>query len=308
MLRTLEIKPSYRCNQKCVFCIWEARKPLQPLAWAEVEAAIEQASVTIDPRVLVLSGGEPTVRPDFGAILALAGRRLRLDTFHLHTNGAHVQRWLDALAAPIAAHKSATVGLHGHRADLHDALTGRPGSFAVAVTAVDSLAACGFRVKVACVLCRDTVRHIEPLTDFLLRLKVDSVELRLPVTGPDRDLADLMPSRWQLARHLPGWRRRFSASPQVRLLAADAVCFGSSGLVAVRPTSYVCVAPGCADQADCPSQLQAIWGEVFAGYHKSPRCRACVHDAACRGFSPAEVAAGLARFRPVTPARVLGRY
>jgi len=170
------IKVDYACNNNCVFCHSAALRGRAPAV--AVEEKIARAA-ELGCSMVVLSGGEPTIRPDllrWGRLAAEAGLDLGLVT-----NGR-------MLAYPTLVRRLRAVGLryvqlslHGANARLHDGLTRAPGSFAQALRAVRALAATDVELTVNAVVTRQNLDHLDGLVDLLLplqgaRLKLSMVE------------------------------------------------------------------------------------------------------------------------------------
>src|SRR5262245_44874129 len=83
-MRTESIATNLTCNQNCTYC--NSRRPVDDPAQtsaAAVQARIERAARN-GAKEILLGGGEPTLRRDLAALIALA-RRLGLDVT-LETN------------------------------------------------------------------------------------------------------------------------------------------------------------------------------------------------------------------------------
>ncbi|OGR25482.1 MAG: hypothetical protein A2139_13710 [Desulfobacca sp. RBG_16_60_12] len=119
-----------RCNLRCVHCF--INQPVADRAVREHELSFAEWARLIDEIVaagclwLLITGGEPLVRPDFLDIYTYAKKRGLLIT--LFTNGTlitpeiadHLARW-----RPF----SVEITLYGHTRETYEAVTGVPGSF-----------------------------------------------------------------------------------------------------------------------------------------------------------------------------------
>src|SRR5512134_3930448 len=110
------VKVGYRCNQRCAFCHCLERRDREA-SRSDVEALIDRAAA-LGHRMVVLSGGEATLRPELHEWAArVAGRGMELG---LVTNASLLDGpTLDRLAA----HRLRYVhlSLHGGTAAVHDA-------------------------------------------------------------------------------------------------------------------------------------------------------------------------------------------
>jgi len=161
----LELTPA--CNNRCagcsnVFATQRVEPPLSGDDWIEL---IER----IRPHVgwIKVTGGEPTLHPDFGKIVTFLGRRSI--PFRLLTNG----RWPAfnrtlALLAESPVLESLLISLHGPDERSHRAFTGVPGSFGDAVSAVSRAARAQLKAATSTVITRYNWNRVEELVRFAL--------------------------------------------------------------------------------------------------------------------------------------------
>ncbi|HNR99533.1 MAG TPA: squalene--hopene cyclase [Planctomycetota bacterium] len=136
----LMLEPLHRCNLACAGC--GRIKEYRDLMGSELSLAecLDSAAECGAP-VVSVCGGEPLIYKDIAPLVA--GLVAQGRYVYLCTNG---QR-LAAAAPEFTPHKRLILNLHldGPRA-LHDAITGRPGSFDRAVAGIAAARARGFRV------------------------------------------------------------------------------------------------------------------------------------------------------------------
>ncbi len=127
-MERLELHLTYTCPERCTFCSEAHRmaryRPYR-VTWGRV-ATVLRIHASRGVRAVHLTGGEPTIHRRFVDVLKLA-RKLGMRT-SVGTIGTMLRRedfarralpWLD----------EALFSLHGPSAEVHDFLTGRPGSF-----------------------------------------------------------------------------------------------------------------------------------------------------------------------------------
>lgn len=115
--------------------------------------------------ILVLSGGEPLVRPDILEIAAhAAGRGL---TVALATNGTMVE---DTLAGKIveAGVRRVSISFDGATPEVHDSFRGLPGSFEKALAGFRALKERGMSMQVNCTVARHNVHQLEDIVRLAL--------------------------------------------------------------------------------------------------------------------------------------------
>ncbi len=124
--------------------------------------------------ILVLSGGEPLLRPD---IFDIAGRAVSLGlTVSLATNGTLVD---DAAAEQIAACgiRRVAISLDGPDAASHDAFRGEAGCFDKALAGFGRLKRRGVSLQINTTVTRGTLGRVEEMYGFALRLGADALHV-----------------------------------------------------------------------------------------------------------------------------------
>jgi MoaA/NifB/PqqE/SkfB family radical SAM enzyme len=117
-LPILTFYPTARCNSRCVSCDWWKADGAGDLTLDEIRRLTDELHA-LRTRVVVFSGGEPTLRRDVYDIAALF--RARGARLHLLTSGLFLER--DA-AAVVAHFEQVTVSLDAHTAELYQGIRG----------------------------------------------------------------------------------------------------------------------------------------------------------------------------------------
>jgi len=128
VMERLELHLTYTCPERCVFCSEDHRmrkfKPF-PVNWARA-ATVLRTHASRGVTNIHVTGGEPTIHPQFVEVLALA-KKLGMRT-SVGTIGTMLAR--EDFAKRALPHlDEGLFSLHGPNAEVHDALAGRPGSF-----------------------------------------------------------------------------------------------------------------------------------------------------------------------------------
>lgn len=171
-LLRLHLDLTLRCPLRCPHCYvaGEGSRDAE-MTTAEVVRVLQEAR---DLKVLFLlvSGGEPMLRPDFFEVLE-AARRLR---FHLHvkTTGLTL-RPEDARRLAGLAPIKVDLSIHGARAETHDRFVGMRGAFDRAVAAFEALREAGVSVGVRTNLVAD---NVEEAREIEARFGVPGVDYR----------------------------------------------------------------------------------------------------------------------------------
>ena len=159
----------------CRHCRAEAQREaaadeLDTAALLRVAADIRAAG---DP-IMILTGGEPLVRPDF---FEVAGECCRLfSRVALATNGTTVN---DPLAAQIrdVGIKRVSISIDGATAAIHDEFRGLPGSFEAALSGMAALRGAGLPVQVNTTVARHNYRELDRLLDLAIERGADAFHL-----------------------------------------------------------------------------------------------------------------------------------
>ena len=165
-VRMIRLSVTDRCNFRCTYCMpadgvpWLDKSHL--LSFEEV-AAVARAAVEVHGiRRFKITGGEPTVRRDLPALVAMLRRIPGVEDLSMTTNGM----LLDHLARPLreAGLDRLTVSLDSLRPDRFRRIT-RVGDLSKVLAGLDAAEAAGFEsLKVNCVTMRGT--NDDELSDF----------------------------------------------------------------------------------------------------------------------------------------------
>jgi AdoMet-dependent heme synthase len=136
-----------RCNEVCVHCYQEQGQKGE-LPTDDWRRALDELAA-MGVFIVTLSGGEVTLRKDFLDIVAHARKRKFM--VKVYTNGLRIDA---AMADALASHavQEVQISLYSPRAEVHDWVTGVPGSFDKVVRAVKLLRARGVGVAIKTVL------------------------------------------------------------------------------------------------------------------------------------------------------------
>lgn len=125
------------CNNRCLFCLDSDSQDNSLISFQKIKLDLEKGLNKGLLRV-VLSGGEPTIHPDFLKIVKQA-KKMGYEHIQVITNGRmfFYKRFLQE--ATEAGLNEITFSIHGHTAKLHDGLTGVKGSFDQAIVALKNV-------------------------------------------------------------------------------------------------------------------------------------------------------------------------
>ncbi len=164
------------CNDHCSFCLDTPAWNGTAIPWNAVVSDLEKGRALSIKR-LVLSGGEPTIHPDFIKIVAQS-REMGYEHIQTVTNGRRMCYPDFMKGAVEAGLKEITFSLHGHTPEIHDRLTGSPGSFVQGLVALRrALKIPGLIVSVDVVINKQNIRHLREILDFFINEGVREFDL-----------------------------------------------------------------------------------------------------------------------------------
>jgi len=199
----VELTPA--CNNHCPGCsnVYPNRRALPPLSASAWEAVWQ--SLRPHVALLKLTGGEPTLHPEFPAII----RRLQEYDFSfvLFTNG----RWQDVQAmvhilqsAPNL--RGLLVSLHGATAEAHEKFSGVPGSFEETLVAIKRAIGAGLPVTLSTVITRFNADQLERLIELVQELGAEGVALNRYIGAPLPALEPTPEQFQQVIRTVQAWQ------------------------------------------------------------------------------------------------------
>lgn len=160
------------CNLNCVHCYArsEAIKYQNELTHEEGLSLIDQLADFKVP-VILFSGGEPLLRPDFFELTNYAASKGIRPT--ISTNGTRID---EDIAKRL---KDMGVGYVGISLDgceaTHDKFRGKPGAFQMALRGIRNCVATGQKVGLRFTITRDNVQDLDSIFDLLERENIDRV-------------------------------------------------------------------------------------------------------------------------------------
>ena len=223
----LELTPF--CNNRCPGCgnVFASRvgkntlagginPPLSARQWQEVLDKLRPYVFSVR-----LTGGEPTLHPEFEEIVSLvAGRGL---SFSLFTNA----RWpqpgeIIRLLKEAPGFTSLLVSLHGPDPASHDAFTGVPGSFRETTANVRRAASAGLTVNISTIITNLNYNRIPEMIDLAQELGAKAIVFNRFLTVHDSTLA---PTEEQLITAMQAVDEARRAGAPVRFSVCIPQCF-----------------------------------------------------------------------------------
>lgn len=162
--RVYELTLGYSCNSNCQFCSIDPLKRHINKTTVEALGDILQAKKE-GFRMIGFGGGEPTIRKDIIKLVNFA-KKMGFRTIRIQTNGiilTYLEFCKDLVSAGANFFK---FSIHGHRAEIHDALTQVPGSFEKAVKGLENVRSLGVRTEINIVINKLNYKFLPQIVDF----------------------------------------------------------------------------------------------------------------------------------------------
>ena len=292
---------TYGCNLACVHCLSSSgRRDPRELSTSELFGVVDELAA-MQVFYVNIGGGEPTLRPDFWDLLDYCV--VSKVGVKFSTNGSRITT---SAAERIAStdYVDVQISLDGADAATNDAIRG-DGSYAMALQAMDQLAAAGMRgFKVSVVVTRENVGQLDEFLALARRYDAQLRLTRLRPSGRGADVWDRLHLTGEQQRTLYGW---LVQRPDV--LTGDSFFHLSAlgeplpGLNLCGAGRVVCLIDPIGDVYACPFVLHdqfkagsvrdaggftAVWrsSELFTSLREpgSPgACASCGSYDACRG-------------------------
>lgn len=170
------VRLSYDCNNKCTFCLDSLAHVGTMRSNMDVKIQIVEGRKKGASR-LILSGGEPTMHPNFLDFVKL-GKRAGYPKVQTVTNGRMFAYPEFLETAATNGLDEITFSLHGHNAKLHDALVATPGAFVQETAGLKAALASGrFIVNVDIVINKQNVKHLPEMLETFISWGVKEFDL-----------------------------------------------------------------------------------------------------------------------------------
>ncbi len=308
-----EVAVTYRCNLKCSFCYAGCNCTANPVGdgreMSESEIREVLRRIFEDGKVPSVSftGGEALLRPELCRLIRHAkhlGMRV-----NLITNGTLVTESMAEKLAT-AGLDSAQVSLEGVTAEIHERITGVPGSFRKTLAGVRNLLDAGIHTHTNTTINRENLEECVKMPGFIrtaLGLKKFSMNLQIPAGSAA--LNDHLTVRYsEVGSHLEAILQESERcgvefmwySPTPLCMFNPVVhglgnkgCSACDGLISVGANGDVLPCASFDESVGnlLREDLLAIWNSRRATQHRNkylahPQCRECEYFHICNGACP----------------------
>ncbi len=209
---------TFRCNLRCVHCYIDAGRPNDELSGNDLRRLIGEMA-SLNPSLVVLTGGEPLIRDDiFDIIAELRRRGLKVA---LSSNGTLIN---EELAREIASLGVAYVGisLESPNPDLHERIRGVEGCWETALRGIKALQRLGVPVGIRTLVTRENIDWAHEMVYFAERHGIERVVFYYLVpTGRGRGIANRLPTQIQIAIFVKKLIEAVGKAKDVEVLTVD---------------------------------------------------------------------------------------
>ena len=163
-----------RCNQVCRHCYRDSRPDAGTFAPTELVLQAVEDLAQHGTLVCEITGGEPTIHPDFERIVAACAHHFEL--ISIISNGVLVDGNLASLLSDLRSDTMILVSitLNSHDASFHDSFVGRVGSPAAACEAIALLSSANILVRATMNVVPENLSHLEKTAELALDLGAEA--------------------------------------------------------------------------------------------------------------------------------------
>ncbi len=213
-----------KCNFKCPHCYINATEKLpEELSTEEAKMLIDQIAEVSRP-LLILSGGEPLLRPDLFEIIRYG--KTKSFKIGVGSNGTLID-WETARRLKEAGVDTVSISLDSIHPEKHDGFRGVAGSWEKAVNAIKALRANGIVIQVNTTVSWENYHEISQILDFCDKLGVENFHLFFLVpTGRGVKMKDISPEMYEsimreVMKNMDRYRVKikFTCAPQYMRIA-----------------------------------------------------------------------------------------
>lgn len=173
------LRLGFACNNNCVMCYFSDKLGTIDIGTEEAKENILLAKKE-NVSGLVLTGGEPTIRSDFLALLHYAFK-LGIPAIEVQTNGRmfYYEEFVKKMAdiQKDNNYLRFLVPIYGHNERIHDSITRSPGSFNQTIQGIKNLLKYDQRFIVKTVIMKPNYKHLSDIAKLLTDLNIKGMTI-----------------------------------------------------------------------------------------------------------------------------------
>jgi len=163
------------CNNNCRFCFSKENLKIGHLSVNKIKKILDQG-LSEGCEGLIISGGEPTIHPEFIEVIYLAKKR-GYKYIEVITNGRMFSYPSFFKKVKDAGLDAITFSVHGHNAVLHDFITRVKGSYNQVIKAVKFASRLHIPIKINVVVNKKNINHLKDIASTFSELGVRVIGL-----------------------------------------------------------------------------------------------------------------------------------
>lgn len=310
-----------RCNLRCAHCYLDAREleGTDETPAGEALKVIDQIASLNRFSMLILTGGEPLLRPDFFDLSSYASEKGL--TVVVGTNGTMLDGpTVDRMAA--SGVKGAGISLDSPTPSFHDRFRGLPGAWERTSSGMDELRRAGLPFQVQFTVTKGNRADLPGVIKFAAEKGAKAVNVFFLVcTGRGQNITDLTPREYEeTLRYLAGAEREYEGTIMVRARCAPhfiriagemfpdspiirgetSGCIAGTGYLRISPERDVTPCPYIPPEKSANLKDKDLWDIWFnhpsfvslRGPRLSGRCGDCEFAESCGGCRARSLASG----------------
>lgn len=277
-MRRIDLKVGFTCNNFCRFCVQGDKRRFGSRSERELKKLILQGRKKAQD--IVFTGGEPCLHPQLLELIRYA-KQAGYRTIQIQTNGRMFSYKKFCGDIIEAGANEFSPALHGHRPDLHDFLTGSPGSFLQTVLGIRNLRSMGQTVITNTVITKPNFRHLPEIADVLIQLGVGHFQFAFvhPLGRAKENFRSIVPRFTLIEPYVKKGLRKGRDAGLSAKTEAIPYCFmlGFESCIAeetIPPTTIY-------DLNHVVENFKV--SRITEGKAKGPSCRKCLYYRKCEG-------------------------
>ncbi len=279
MTNRLDLKFSFQCNNRCIFCVQGRKREHMPdKTTEELEKVLLEKRATCE--AVVFTGGEVSLREDLIEMVRFA-KKAGYRSIQIQTNGRRMSYmpFLDALIE--AGATEFAPALHGSDAATHDTLTQAKGAFRQTLKGIINARKRGMPVILNTVIVEQNYKQLPAMTTLFGQLGIPQAQFAfVHALGSAEEHFERVVPRYSELRPWLHEALKIGERAGIRMMT-EAVPFcmmiGMERFVAERIMPHTAIVDG---QREIQSYAEYRWNE---GKLRGPPCETCTWAQHCEG-------------------------
>lgn len=172
---------SYICNQRCSFCpCTKEEKSFRYMDFQELKNSIEKLKNELEITEVVLSGGEPTLHPNFLDIISYLNELEIKITLLTNAEKLYDRKFVDEISNRISVTNFTIITtIHSQDESAHECVNGSKGSFIRSIEGLKNVAQTGFHTIVKHCITKENYKELKEFFLFVDKKFPETVDMQL---------------------------------------------------------------------------------------------------------------------------------